>query len=686
MTNNGAAGEELADLEIRIFQRSADGEGYPVELTLSTPGGQQEFPRGYLACDILPWSSSGDPQTDGRRLFESLLGDVHTRAAWERAWGQCPGCRVHLRIDPAAAELHTLPWELLHDERAMLSAQTHTPFSRYLPVALPWGGPVEERPVRVLVAIPTPSDLESRYNLPPVDLESEQAGLRAVFSAVDPNLVLADFLPPPVTLERIEEKLRAGYHVLHYLGHGAFNVRRGQAALYLQDEQGLTAVITDEMLAGMLSRQGVRPRLVFLVACQSATRATADAFLGLAPRLVSVGVPAVVAMQDVVTVESGRKFSLAFYKRLLEHGQVDLAMNEARSTLLTAGRPDAGVPVLFMRLKSGRLWGAEADSRGEVLGDRNPRVFWTGLVRMIQQGKCTPIIGHRIQTRWLPQHEEIAEAWARLHGYPFTDRRNLTRVAQYLASNQGADFPRYELLDFMKQELASRLPEELRPAGRYTTLSELIRAVGWPNFSAGDPNDPYRVLAGLGLPVYLTTDFNSLMSEALRAQGRQPVREICRWNDALSGVPSVFEHDPGYVPTPEAPLVYHLFGSDEDANSLVLTEDDCLDFLVRISAEMERIPSCVWAALSNSSLVFLGYALSDWEFRVILRGLVATREQRRKFKHVAVQLELDHSSTDTAAVRNFLHHYFQDAEINVFWGSVQQFVAELREYWEALSR
>jgi hypothetical protein len=33
-----------------------------------------------------------------------------------------------------------------------------------------------------------------------------------------------------------------------------------------------------------------------------------------------------------------------------------LAVNQARSTLLTTGRPDAAVPVLFMRLKDGRLW------------------------------------------------------------------------------------------------------------------------------------------------------------------------------------------------------------------------------------------------------------------------------------------------------------------------------------------
>lgn len=65
--------------------------------------------------------------------------------------------------------------------------------------------------------------------------------------------------------------------------------------------------------------------------------------------------------------------------------------------------------------------------------------------------------------------------------------------------------------------------------------------------------------------------------------------------------------------------------------------------------------------------------------------------RRRRFKHVAVQLEQDSlGQTDagsvTGAVQTFLEQYFQDAEINVFWGSVQQFVAELRERWEERRR
>ncbi|MBN1580025.1 MAG: SIR2 family protein, partial [Anaerolineae bacterium] len=342
-------------------------------------------------------------------------------------------------------------------------------------------------------------------------------------------------------------------------------------------------------------------------------------------------------------------------------------------------------PVLFMRLTSGQLWGAEADVRGLVLGAKQPRIFWSGLIKNIERGKCTPLIGPRAHSRWLPQPADIARDWAEEHGYPFKDREDLARVAQYIVSSQGEEFAREDLLDTTMRLFIDRLPEGLKPEDEYDTLTELIEAVGWQDVTSDDPNEVHKVLASLNLPLYLTTNVDSFMTEALKANGREPAREICPWNEYLDGMPSLFEDDPDYEPTKEAPLVYHLFGNDQQVDSLVLTEDNYLDFLVQTAAAPERIPPHIWAALTNSSLMFIGYSLNDWEFRVVMRGLVATRQQRRRFKHVAVQLELDDmEATDTEAVQSFLQDYFQDAEINVYWGSLQQFVAELREQWEAV--
>jgi CHAT domain-containing protein len=198
-------------------------------------------------------------------------------------------------------------------------------------------------------------DLEA-FGLPPVKVEVERALLKEALADQDVQL---DFLEPPVTLSRLEAKLRDGYHVLHYVGHGAVGKEQQQSVLYLQQEDETTALVKGRQIGAMLARQGVRPHLVVLSACESATVATEDAYVALGPQLIRRGVPAVVAMRGKISQASARTFSRTLYERLLAHGVVDLAMNEARSTLVTAERPDAAVPVLFMRLKDGRLWERE---------------------------------------------------------------------------------------------------------------------------------------------------------------------------------------------------------------------------------------------------------------------------------------------------------------------------------------
>ena len=346
-----AAASDFVDMEVRIFR--CEKEGYPVEITL---GDGQNFPRGYLDADLADWSSSGDLAVDGQWLFAALTADANLRNAWSRCCGQAPRRRIRLRIDPDAPELHSLPWELLQEDGVWLSASAHTPFSRYLPGASPYGGGVEERPLRVLVAIANPSDLRE-HHLTSLNPTEQKIAIAAAFAGLESTAHLG-YLNAPATLPRLEEALQEGVHILHIVSHGDFDAQRGHGVLYLQDGDGLTEPVSDTAFRDILKRLAVPPRLIVLSACWSAARSTTDAFLGFAPRLIAAGIPAVVAMQANVSLTSARDLCAVFYRRLMEHGTVDLALNEARSTLLTGNRPDAAVPVLFMRLKDGQLFGA----------------------------------------------------------------------------------------------------------------------------------------------------------------------------------------------------------------------------------------------------------------------------------------------------------------------------------------
>ena len=99
---------------------------------------------------------------------------------------------------------------------------------------------------------------------------------------------------------------------------------------------------------------------MFLAACESAKREytnrpaeAANPFVGLASRLVQIGIPAVIAMQDKVGVKSAQTLTRYFYHYLLQHGIVDKAMNQARGFLVDT--LDWSMSVLFMRLREGRL-------------------------------------------------------------------------------------------------------------------------------------------------------------------------------------------------------------------------------------------------------------------------------------------------------------------------------------------
>ena len=147
------------------------------------------------------------------RRSEHRAGFSVTQALWDIACGKSPHRRVRLWIDPDAPELHALPWELLHDGKTWLAADAATPFSRYLPSDVPWGGLITGRPIRILSVISTPADL-AQYNLAPLDVDAERALLTAALGDLAPAHFHLEHLDTPATLERLERALASAPHVL----------------------------------------------------------------------------------------------------------------------------------------------------------------------------------------------------------------------------------------------------------------------------------------------------------------------------------------------------------------------------------------------------------------------------------------------------------------------------------------
>ena len=80
------------------------------------------------------------------------------------------------------------------------------------------------------------------------------------------------------------------------------------------------------------------------------------------------------------------------------------------------------------------------------------------------------------------------------------------------------------------------------------SLSELFAAVGTQR-RAANPADPYKVLAELPCPLYITTDASNLLDEALKAAGKDAQIELCRWNENVEQLDSIYDDDPDYQPS-----------------------------------------------------------------------------------------------------------------------------------------
>lgn len=686
---------DIADLEISLHQR--DPHIYTAEVRFSQPGSDADIRLGqerpvtlqFDFTDLL--TKSTDPQAYGAALTKSLFADAELTKLFAQARASAQTAKSPLRvrfvIGPSAPELNALYWEALRDpedEKAPLFTGEQIYFSRYLS-SLDWR-PVRLRPkgaLRALVAIANPSGLD-KYSLAAVDVAGELQRARQSLGEI-PITPLPGSEKEHCTLDSIITHLREGYDILYIVAHGAYV--KEEPWLWLEDETGAVARLSGHDLVVRIRELENQPRLIVLASCQSAGQGSGAALQALGPRLTEAGVAAVVAMQGSVSMDTIAKFMPVFFSELQKDGQIDRAMSIARGAARDC--PDFWMPVLFMRLKSGRIWYTPG------FGEEDDFKKWPSILSSLQSveegqgGNCTPILGPALTEPYFGSWSDLASNLAEKYDYPlrFFHRDAMPQVTQFLAVDQDVHTLQVEFAKLLRKSLQTRwneaLPEALR--SEKASLKELIRESGHI-LRASQPLESHRILASLPLPLYITTNYDNLMADALREAGKDPQVVICPWSDRFVPPDSIYTSEPQYRPDEKRPLVYHLFGHLDVPDSLVLTEDDYFEFLIGVTANKALIPPMVLRRLADTALLFLGFQLDDWQFRIIFRALMASQgsSRRGRYTHVAVQVDPDESrNINPKRARDFLKDYFDDASISIYWGQAADFLRELKEQMES---
>lgn len=307
--------------------------------------------------------------------------------------------------------------------------------------------------------------------------------------------------------------------------------------------------------------------------------------------------------------------------------------------------------------------------------DRND---WDSLMRSIAGGTLIPILGAGAvdgnppvgiadEEAWkknyqYPTNRTLANQWSLEYSYPLEDSNQFERVAQFLAVDRYVLFPKQEVQNSLQTASA-------------------------PDFTI--PNEPHGVLADLPLPLYMTSNYDNFLTQAIRIRTpmqREPRQCLCVWNKHITEEES--NYDPGWEPHPGKPLVFHLHGAAKVPASLVVTEDDYMEFVVNLSRQNPSLPSKIEGRIAKGSLLFLGYKLTDWDFRTIFRIMVQyLRSNLGMGVHVAVQLApwgnvtSEQEKERIKRAEKYLASYFQPLKVSLYLGTCQEFAADLKKRW-----
>lgn len=255
--------------------------------------------------------------------------------------------RLRLFLKKEEPDLHSIPWEFIHDGRNFLAAYPGITLIRLIEGLSSVKKEKIEDKIKILVVISIPLDLRDQGRL---QIERElEILLQAVDRAVASDKIDIDF-EDEASLKNIQARLdEEHYHILHYTGHGVYRDDEDMGYLLLEDDSGRLLEVPNDTIAALLAGYPSL-RLVVLSGCQTAKTSGRKSFSDLATPLLLKGIPSVIAMQYSILDDSAIHLANKFYTEIGSGTAIDMALTRARKELLVGkggGQVDFATPVLF---------------------------------------------------------------------------------------------------------------------------------------------------------------------------------------------------------------------------------------------------------------------------------------------------------------------------------------------------
>jgi hypothetical protein len=196
-----------------------------------------------------------------------------------------------------------------------------------------------------------------------------------------------------------------------------------------------------------------------------------------------------------------------------------------------------------------------------------------------------------------------------------------------------ADETTFPLEDFRDRSDLSKVSSYYVDNSSRTILKETLRAVLARHYQFGNL---HKVLAAqTAIRLFVVTNYDTLLEDAFDAihrpydlviypADRKDLMNGLLWRRNGEADPITKEANEFDVDFKETSVIFKMHGTvgqiDSRNNNFVITEEDYVEFLSRMTTN-SAIPPVFLDYARDCSFLFLGYSLSDWNFRVLLRNL-----------------------------------------------------------------
>ncbi len=275
----------------------------------------------------------------GAALFEAIFSGGDAKEIFKNFQDSDERDKI-LTISASHPLILALPWELLCDPKGTYLSHGENPISiRRSFSQLTNESEIKQDSVKQNI-VPPKNRLRLLFVISrPIGagfLDPRKDAL-ATLEAIAKNaqgLIDVEFLRPATLdklVERLADKSLPSVDIVHFDGHGVFDINKNIGYLLFEDIGGQGDLVSAAQVGESLSQAGISAML--LSACQSAAVAGEEAMGSVAAGLTHAGIPTVLAMQYSVLTTTTEQMFGAFYEHLTQGQRFGEALENARRYL-----------------------------------------------------------------------------------------------------------------------------------------------------------------------------------------------------------------------------------------------------------------------------------------------------------------------------------------------------------------